>query len=458
MKKVSMLAMALLIASKGAMAGGFSLTEYSTTSLGRGFAGMGLVGDDYSAIVSNPAGMSLSRDGMQIGVSFVDIYANIDDRKDDNHESLNIFSPVPSIFAQTSLSDKMKLGFAFYTPYGIGTEYKKGWWGRDEALLSEIVVYDLTVSSSYDLTNKLSIGASLSTQFATAKLTNNLSKTKYGVDAEGNPIYVDLPASHLLYSDINGDNGDDLTLAYTLGAMYKVNENNRYGISYRSKSTYHLEGTHKLSSYATTLESPYTLSSSLTLANGMTLPAGYTLPVDATLPAGAITRNGTAHATVTLPENIMVSSYHKLDDKLALSATAKWTRWSRFKELNIYSDANGAEDLVSSTKENWRDTWTFSVGADYDYTKDWTLRAGLEVEKTPIPNDEHRTARIPDDNRLITALGASYKFDGGKLDLAYAHVFIDGGESKYSEKNPGGFDTEYDLHINMFSASVQYYF
>jgi long-subunit fatty acid transport protein len=74
MKKVSMLALAFVIASKGAMAGGFSLSEYSTTSLGRGFAGMGVVGDDYSAIISNPAGMTLVRDGMQIGASFIDIY------------------------------------------------------------------------------------------------------------------------------------------------------------------------------------------------------------------------------------------------------------------------------------------------------------------------------------------------------------------------------------------------
>ena len=154
----------------------------------------------------------------------------------------------------------------------------------------------------------------------------------------------------------------------------------------------------------------------------------------------------------------MISSYHKVDDRLALSATAKWTRWSRFKSLDIYSNAMGTDSLVSSTVENWRDTWTFSVGADYDYSKDWTFRLGLEVEQTPIPNNAHRTARIPDDDRRIASLGASYKFDGGKVDLAYAHIFIDGGEAMYSEKDPGNFDTEYDLHINMLSVAVQYYF
>lgn len=426
MKKVSMLALAFVIASKGAMAGGFSLSEYSTTSLGRGFAGMGVVGDDYSAIISNPAGMTLVRDGMQIGASFIDIYANIDDNIENNSDSLNIFSAVPSFFVQTSLTDKLKGGLAFYTPYGIGTDYDRNWWGRDEALESEVVVYDFTLSGAYELNSKLSLGASLSTQIATAKLTN---------DKTLSPL---LP--HTLYSDIEGDS--DPTFAYTLGAMYQLSDNHRIGLSYRSKSKFDLEGTHKLTA---NIDIPAGALSSIGIPNA--LPSGYSF-------------KGDAHAKVTLPENLMISSYHKVDDRLALSATAKWTRWSRFKSLDVYSNTlpAGVDRLVSSTEENWRDTWTFSVGADYDYSKDWTFRLGLEVEQTPIPSDEHRTARIPDDDRRIAALGASYKFNGGKVDFAYAHIFLDGGNAKYSETNPNGFNTEYDLHINMFSVAMQYYF
>ena len=437
MKKVSILALALVVASKGAVAGGFSLTEYSTTSLGRGFAGMGVVGDDYSAIISNPAGMVLAKDGIQLGASFVDIYADLHDRSkvDGEKDRLNIFSAVPSFFAQASLNDRAKVGLAFYTPYGIGTDYDKNWWGSDEALKSEIIVYDTTFSGAYEISSKLSLGASLSLQYATATLTNNSS-----VSIPSPSINV----PHGLYSDIHGDNGDDLTLAYTLGAMYQVSDNNRFGISYRSKSKYQVKGTHTLSVNDTTNTTLMTVLGNLGFANGK--------------------RSGNAYANITLPENIMVSSYHKVDDRLALSASAKWTRWSRFHELNIYSDTlpdqlralKGLDpnDPVSTTPEHWRNTWTFSVGADYDYSKDWTFRLGLEVEQTPIPGNNHRTARIPDDNRRIASLGASYKFNSGKLDLGYAHIFIDGGESMY----PMGFDTEYNLHINMLSAAVQYYF
>lgn len=402
-KKVSLLSMAFVIASKAVMAGGFSLTEYSTTSFGRAFAGLGIVGDDYSAVISNPAGMSLVKDdGVQLGMSLIDIYAKISDNRPgkDDEISLNIFSPVPSFFMQTTVSDKMKLGMALYTPYGLGTDYKDGWFGRDEALLSEIVVYDFTVSSSYDLTDKFSIGASLSTQYATADLTNDV-------------------ASGAIYSEIEGHS--DPTLAYTLGLMYRPTDNTRFGLSYRSKSTYDLEGTHTLK------------------ANNPMFQAY----------AG----KGDAWASVTLPENVILSAYQKIDD-LGLSASVKWTRWSRFEYLNIYSNAKGKDALVSSTHENWQDTWTYAIGADYDLNKDWVLRAGIEYDETPIPGDANRTARIPDDDRIITSLGASYKFNGGKFDMAYAHIFLDGGNAQY----PSGFDAEYDLHINMLSFAVQYYF
>ena len=49
---------ALLLTSTASWAGGYQLQEYSATSAGRAFAGAGIVGDDYSAIAFNPAGMT----------------------------------------------------------------------------------------------------------------------------------------------------------------------------------------------------------------------------------------------------------------------------------------------------------------------------------------------------------------------------------------------------------------
>ncbi len=55
-KILSVSAAALILGSAiTAHAAGFQLSEYSTTNLGRSFAGVGMVGDDFSAIGYNPA-------------------------------------------------------------------------------------------------------------------------------------------------------------------------------------------------------------------------------------------------------------------------------------------------------------------------------------------------------------------------------------------------------------------
>ena len=88
------------------------------------------------------------------------------------------------------------------------------------------------------------------------------------------------------------------------------------------------------------------------------------------------------------------------------------------------------------------------------------MRTGFAYDETPIKSDEYRTARIPDDNRFITAFGASYKFNNGKLDLGYSHIFLNGGVAKYITRQPTDklLNAKYDLSVNVLGASVQYHF
>ena len=394
-KKISTLTVCLMLCAKSSMGAGFALFEYSTSNLARGFAGMGVAGDDYSAIVANPAGMTLMGDGVQGGLSVINVRAEATDASTSESDKVDIISPVPFLFAQTTLSDKAKFGAAFYIPYGLGTEYDDNWYGRTEALKSEVVVYDLTFSGSYDLSDKFTIGASLSTQYATAELTNAVND--------------------MINSEIKGDS--DVSLAYTLGLLYRPTEDTRLGLSYRSKSHYDLEGSHKL------------------IVKGGLLD-------------GSLYAEGDAKASITLPEHILLSAYHKMG-KFGLAAGAKWTRWSRFENLDVYSDVNG----LNRTEENWKNTWSYSLGMDYDLNEKWILRTGVQYDETGIPNSNHRTARIPDNDRIITGLGASYKFDGGQVDMAYAHIFLDDNYANYK-----GLNSDYSMAVDMISVALQYHF
>ena len=60
MKKILLASAGLaLLCANNVQAAGYQLNEYSTTGLGRSFAGAGVMGDDYSALAYNPAGMTL---------------------------------------------------------------------------------------------------------------------------------------------------------------------------------------------------------------------------------------------------------------------------------------------------------------------------------------------------------------------------------------------------------------
>ena len=414
-KKISTLTVCLMLCAKSSMGAGFALFEYSTSNLARGFAGMGVAGDDYSAIVANPAGMTLMGDGVQGGLSVINVRAEATSADDASQNAkVDIVSPVPFLFAQTSLSDKAKFGAAFYVPYGLGTEYDDDWYGRNHALMSEVVVYDLTFSGSYDLTDKFTVGASLSTQYATAELTND-ADAPLDVNSDG---VIDTLVPSMLHSEIEGDS--DVSLAYTLGLLYRPTEDTRFGLSYRSKSHYDLEGSHSLTYNAN--------------------------PVS--LPVGAVYAEGDARASITLPEHILLSAYHKMG-KFGLAAGAKWTRWGRFKNLDVYSDVNG----LNRTEENWKNTWSYSLGMDYDLNEKWVLRTGVQYDETGISSVDHRTARIPDNDRIITGLGASYKFDGGQVDMAYAHIFLDDNYANYE-----GLNSDYSMAVDMISVALQYHF
>ena len=69
-------AVALHIAE--ANAASYQLNDYSVTNLGRSYAGQGIMGDDYSAIAFNPAGMTLmKRSGLQQVFNMVNVKSDV---------------------------------------------------------------------------------------------------------------------------------------------------------------------------------------------------------------------------------------------------------------------------------------------------------------------------------------------------------------------------------------------
>jgi long-chain fatty acid transport protein len=103
-------------------------------------------------------------------------------------------------------------------------------------------------------------------------------------------------------------------------------------------------------------------------------------------------------------------------------ADVQYTGWSSVQQLQVVR-STGA--VLETLPENFRNTWRYSVGANYRYNDNWTFRGGLAYDQSPV-NSTDRSPRLPDDNRTWIAVGTQYKFNPNwALDVAYAYIWID---------------------------------
>ena len=414
----SALAAVILISAGTAKAAGYQLNEYSATGMGRAFAGSGVVGDDFSAIGFNPAGMSLNKtNGLQTGASMVSIHA---DYKGDNGYGIyddghtRITRVLPNGFAQYKLTDRATVGLGIYVPFGLATDYDNNWFAESHGGLSQITNINVSPAISYQIHDMVSVGAALNFQHAKARITS----ANRGVN--------------------QNLKGDDWALGYTLGLTVQPIETVRLGVSYRSKVSHHLQGKIKMSGYPSALgfDGNYDIS-----------------------------------AKIETPETVLFSGAYDMTDRLTLSASARWTRWSRFKNLDIIAEESfktvagmrpvtlPAGTAISSTYENWKNTWFYALGADYKLNKSWTVRLGAAYDETVIKSPEYRTVRIPDGRRVWTSLGFSYAYNNIQIDAGYTHIFIHGGRAEGGDTSqPKTPNIKYSSDANMFSLGLQYKF
>jgi long-chain fatty acid transport protein len=138
----------------------------------------------------------------------------------------------------------------------------------------------------------------------------------------------------------------------------------------------------------------------------------------------------------------------------------QWTGWSTLQNLTfVRSDGT----TLSSTPENFKDVWRFSVGASYRYTDQWMFRGGLAYDESPVQN-QYRTPRLPDQSRTWLAGGARYKPSPPlALDVGAAYLWVNNASINQSGNPPsvaqfGMIDGSYKNSVWIVSVQVTYGF
>ena len=429
--KAAAAAVMAVCAASAAHAAGFMLTEQSAGALGRAYAGVGVDGTDLSGVYYNPATMTL-HPGTQIQAGFVAVGLDLAFEGSGSANGVNYdgvtengqynTQAIPHGYISHQLNDSMWIGLAMTVPFGMGTEYDDNWELSNRGISAEVLTFDFNPNVAWKVSDKLSLGAGMSIQYAAAdlKMKEDLSQFIPGGTADGE---ID---------------ADSWAWGFNVGLMWSPLENLRFGLSYRSKVSHHADG-------------------DFTTSN---LRLGDTVIGD---PTGSMLGTFDGKASLSTPAWAMATAAWDVNDLLSLYATFRWTDWSSFDTLKIKSAGVPVTD-VKTVENHWQDTYLVSVGADLRFTNWWTFRAGIGYETSAVDDPKYRTSIIPDADRLWLALGSSFQATKNmQIDVSAAWLHgvgernlwtTDGSDGKTPEK-AGKFE---DLDAYLFGVQLVYKF
>lgn len=411
------LAVAAALVPARTRAAGFALFEQSARGLGSAFAGEAAAAEDASTIYYNPAGL-----GWVPGTQFVSsgfaILPSATFHNEGSHVNpalggepltggdggdAGTLALVPALFAAHELGDGFHVGLGVSAPFGLETDYNRGWVGRYHALASKLETTNVNPTLAWRPTEWLSVGFGADIEYAKARLTNAID---LGGVCEIFGAQAGLPpgactALGFPVQKVDGTvkiSGDDWSGGFNAGVIFAPWRTTRIGLAYRSDIQHNLHGR-----------------------------ATFFIPQKANIlrkASGALVDTA-ASASADLPERASLAAYHELSPRWALLADVTWTRWSRFEEL-VFRFANPKQPTIVQP-ENWRDSFRYAMALRYTPLNNLGLRLGIAYDEAAVSSAHFRTPRIPDSDRVWLASGIAWRAtDRLRFDVGYAHLYVIG--------------------------------
>ncbi len=398
----------------------FQISENSVWRLGNAFAGGAAVYEDASTIWYNPAALTqLEASHSSLAGHLISISSNF------NRSSVPATSPllggmpigggdggnlgktalVPNAYCTRPVNSRLSIGLGLNAPFGLASDYKRGWAGRYHADNSEILSLNINPAFGWRVSDRLSVGAGVNAQFFDVNITQNIDTGSLGHAVGLRPTRDD-SRNELI--------GDDWSLGYNMGLLWKHRNNTRFGIAFRSEIDHVIEGKSRITT------SPD--ASSESVSPGAVAEFRETAAAAGLLPPDA----DDIRVDVTVPATISVSTYHQLNPKWAIMWDITHTRWSKLDELRIEFDS-GVDDSVLTL--GLKNTWRYSFGVTFFHNNHWSYRFGMAFDQTPTPSAELRTPRLPDEDRTWYTFGFNYK-KSNKTSIDFGYAYIDAKNAK----------------------------
>lgn len=426
--KISKIAAATLLSlsTLAASAEGYQINTLSARQNGMGHTGTAMkLGAE--SMIFNPAGLGFLDKTLEFQGSVTGIFAHATAKVNGvEYKTANDPSTPTAFNLGMSVYDNFKVGVSFYTPYGSGINWGDNWPG---AVLNQRVAlkaFTFQPTLAWRIIPGLSVGAGAMVTFGNVNLDKGLvSETSMNtvLGAMGNDYrFSDTPAS------INLQGKAAVTVGVNAGVMWDIDPRWTVGVSFRSKMNLKVKCGDASVRFANEMARQI-LESQLGILDKANFKAS--------MPAAAVLNAGVAYKPI---------------DKLVLAFDAQWTGWSAYKSLDIEFLSETLTPYNQYIAKNYSNSWTFHLGAQYDLTNRFQLRAGMMVDTTPV-SKTHYNPETPGMTKIEPSVGFSFspvKYFSIDASLLYvAGLGVDGASCTYSDlllKRDMTFTADYKVH------------
>jgi long-chain fatty acid transport protein len=206
-----------VISPRSARGAGLSLYETGAPDLGTAGAGQAALAEDASTAGSNPAGMTLLDRSQLLGAAGAMLPAvnfHVGPQTTTSGTgggNAGVFLPLGSAFYVYKLSERLRLGVAATSAFGLAVDYGKQWAGRYYVTRASLLTGQINPSIAYRVNDWLSVGAGFTIVvgrlYDQVKVNNALSRLADGrlsleswdVEAGGNVGFLLQPNPQASY-------------------------------------------------------------------------------------------------------------------------------------------------------------------------------------------------------------------------------------------------------------------
>ena len=365
-----------------ASAGAFGIREQSTEAQGLAFAGTASGSGGVSSMFWNPATVTM-RPGWvtEQNLSLINLSGKIRPEAGTNPAFARLGDSgdigqgavVPAGATSYQVNDRLWVGIQTGAPFGLVTKPRDTWAGELYGRSNRIFTLAFNPVIGFKVNEWLSIAAGPNIEYF--KLTLKQAQIT------GVPFNPANLSSSIL-------KGDSWGVGFTAGVLVTPWAGTAFGVGYRSSVHHDIEGSLRL-------------------------------------PGAASVLGGPVVANLNTPEKVTVGLTQAINPVTRVNFGFEWDNWSRLKDVAIVPVFAGRAG--SALPLFYKDGFTYAVGAEYDWSPNLTVRAGVAYEVSPI-DFENRSVRLPDNNRVNVSVGANYRWNEKlTLTFAYSHFFVERG-------------------------------